>query len=92
MSWADYDWYLGRWPNSRMTIQVLTLIRSFSSTPEILYAARGRRGSGRAAYDFGLCAGPVWRLCFFFFPSLFFFFFIFVSSLFYFSFLFFVQI
>jgi hypothetical protein len=39
-----------------------------------------------------LWAGPVRQLCFFFFPSLFFFFFIFVSSLIYFCFLFFVQI
>jgi hypothetical protein len=31
---------------------------------------------------FGLWAGPVWRMCFSFFPSLFFFFFLFVSSLF----------
>jgi hypothetical protein len=53
-------------------------------------------GAGRDAPrtfvgDFGLWAGPVRRLCFFFFNSLFFFFFIFVSSLCYFSFLFFCS-
>jgi hypothetical protein len=65
--------------------------------PEILYAARGRRGSRRTAYPCeGFCivgrSSSAVVIFLFSFSFLFFFLFIFVSSLFYFSFLFFLQI
>jgi hypothetical protein len=62
---------------------------------EILYAARGWRGSRRTAYPCeGFCTvgQPSSAAVLFLFSFFFLFLFIFVSSLFYFSFLFFIQI